>query len=69
MWYPWSGVVLDLSIPDLCRISYFNVTRPCADPLESFVGGGPLMTFFLKILIDDGSEVSNTTICGPSSAI
>ena len=23
MWYPGSGVVLDLSIPDLCHLSYF----------------------------------------------
>ena len=23
MWYPGSGVVIDLSIPDLCHLSYF----------------------------------------------
>ena len=22
--YPWSGVVLDLSIPDLCTLTYFG---------------------------------------------
>ena len=24
MWQPGSGVVLDVSIPDLCRLSYFE---------------------------------------------
>ena len=22
-WYPWSGVVVDVSIPDLCNLTYF----------------------------------------------
>ena len=25
MWYPGSGVVLDVSIPELCRLSYFKI--------------------------------------------
>ena len=25
LWYPGSGVAIDLSIPDLCRLSYFVV--------------------------------------------
>ena len=24
MWYPGSGMILDLSFPDLCRLSYFK---------------------------------------------
>ena len=29
-WYPGSGVVLNLSIPDLCTLTYFNdLKRPC----------------------------------------
>ena len=23
-WYPWSGVVLNLSIPDVCTLTYFD---------------------------------------------
>ena len=26
MWYPGSGVILDLLIPDLCPLSYFDVS-------------------------------------------
>ena len=26
-WYPWSGVVLDLSIPDLCALTYFDLVN------------------------------------------
>ena len=36
----------------------------CADP-ESFVRGGPTLTFFL---VDEGREDPNTTLSGPSSA-
>ena len=39
-------------------------TVPCADP-ESFVSGGPTLTFFL---VDKGREDPNITISGPSSA-
>ena len=27
MWYPGSGVVFDVSIPDLCHLSYFQYRR------------------------------------------
>ena len=27
LWYPVSGVALDLSFPDLCRLSYFDIAR------------------------------------------
>ena len=27
-WYPGSGVLLDVLIPDLCTLSYFNKTFP-----------------------------------------
>ena len=44
------------------------MTRACANP-ESFVRGGPtLTTFFVCFFVDDGREVPNTTISGPSSA-
>ena len=41
---------------------------PHADP-ESFVRGGPVLTFFLYVLIDEGREDSNTTISGQQNAI
>ena len=28
MWYPGSGVVRDVSIPDFCRLSYFFASQP-----------------------------------------
>ena len=43
---------------------------PCADP-ESFVRGGPLLTFFfffVLFFLDEGRKDHNTTISGPSSA-
>ena len=45
--------------------------RSCADT-ESFVRGGPALTFFwfflLVFLVDEGRQDPNTTICRPSSA-
>ena len=38
--------------------------QPCRDP-ESYVRGGPTLTFFL---VDEGREDQNTTKGGPSSA-
>ena len=42
-------------------------TIACADP-ESFVRGGPNLTFFFCFLVVDGREDRNTTLSGPSSA-
>ena len=27
-WYPWSGVVLIVSIPDLCTLTYLHTPKP-----------------------------------------
>ena len=42
-------------------------SNSCADP-ESFVRGGPTLTFFSSfLLIDEGREDPSTTISGPLS--
>ena len=51
----------------------YHYKDACADP-ESFVGGGPNLTFFFFFwggggeVVDEGREDPNTTINGPSSA-
>ena len=44
-----------------------DIVKTCADP-ENFVRGGPnLISFLYFFLIDEGIEIPNITISGPSS--
>ena len=51
-WYPGSGVVLDLSIPGLCTLTYF-VQKACGDLVYKFkriVGKPNFSDQFKKII-------------------
>ena len=54
MWYPGSGVVLDLSFPDLCYLSYF-LHQPLAGPCHRLLknqAGSRKPDFYLSIYFD-----------------
>ena len=45
----------------------YNLSKiSCADP-ESFIRGGPTLTFFVCYLVDEGREDPNITIRWPAS--
>ena len=53
----------------VCPLNFFNIEdiKACTDP-ESFVRGGPVLTFFPHFLVDEGREDPNTTKSRPSLA-
>ena len=57
-----TGVLIEKTLMYIfSKIQLFEV-QPCADP-ESYVRGGPTLTFFL---VDEGREDQNNTLGGTS---